>query len=833
MAKAPKKARKQRSKKSIGTESPVSSLLTSSCGSRRLFSGELCWVSPDLKGVVAKHDRELKKRDSLDCKEQRRRRRAYRCSRRPEEFIGQGRAVRGLQLGLSLDAPGYHIFVMGPEGSGRRSLIEAALEAWASPFPKPRDRLLVHNFKADRPLMLTFPGGKGARFKRDMEDLFDVMIRRIRHFHESDEWVRRRENLVKLQDRKEKDAFFKVREKAEAAGFVIPNLIDGELFFSLDRHRYSKDGLLAALDRGTVKLPYRRKRFREYEELSAELLEAQSLARGVLRSTPRKLRQLERLLIERCILGYLEDLRIEYPTQAVATYLDSYSVGLLEHFDELIEEDDDDGETALPYQFRINYLVDARELGDARYLCDNDASLKSLLGGLDSDRVSSEAPEFLKVRAGSLLRCDGRALIVDARELNNDSSGWKALKKCLLEGRIPLPVNLGAIDCPLTLKIVFVGSEDNYHDLIDCDELHEMVKIRVEMETSIVASQSSVHALGTTYRDLAWQAGLSLPDAGALGRLLEHAARNAQRQGHLCLLMGPQLDLIREAECFSKRRVSVGPDNQSISLEDVSQALAARKDRQSLQERQTQALISNGIVLIDAMGHRIGQVNALVVYENGDQSFARPCRITATVAVGWKGIIDIEREAALSGETHHKGVQIISGLLRNRYGDDKPLVLTAGLCFEQSYSPIDGDSASTAEVIAVLSSLARVPINQALAVSGSVNQLGDLQAVGGVNEKIEGFYDACMKAGMTGDQGVLIPEANVLDLNLREDVISAIEAGHFHVYSAATLDGALERLTSPVDPSTDCGTGKIELFHRGVNARLKRFADAWKTFKKS
>ncbi|MDF1667366.1 MAG: ATP-dependent protease, partial [Planctomycetota bacterium] len=240
--------------------------------------------------------------------------------------------------------------------------------------------------------------------------------------------------------------------------------------------------------------------------------------------------------------------------------------------------------------------------------------------------------------------------------------------------------------------------------------------------------------------------------------------------------------------------------------------------------------ISNGIVLIDSKGERVGQVNALVIYENGDQAFARPCRITATVSVGWKGLIDIEREAALSGETHHKGIQIISGLLRSRYGRDKPLVLTAGLCFEQSYSPIDGDSASAAEVIAVLSALAGVPVNQSLAISGSVNQLGDLQAVGGVNEKIEGFYDACVKSGLTGSQGVLIPDANVSDLNLRRDVIATIEAGQFHVYSSKTLDGALERLIAREDHETDIPQF-LKGFHGKVDQRLSEYAEAWKSFK--
>lgn len=816
------KARKQRSKKRPSAARTLEAPALALDRSRELSLKELSWTCPDLEELGLPETEE-----APSPKEQRRLQRRAHYEIAPEDFVGQERAREGLRLGLSMAAPGYHIFVTGPEGSGRRSLVKATAASLESPFPKARDRVLVHDFQSGKPILLTLPRGKGRRFKQDMDDLFELVSQRIRLMRESDEWLRRRELFQKHLDRKEKDLFHRVLDQASAQNFSIPNPTDGEVLFVLDRHRYTRSRLEAALKRGTIKLPHKRRRFKEHEALSLELQEAQQKARALLRQAPKQLRQMEKSLIDRCVAGYLADLREQYPTEAAKKYFDSYLLGILQNLDFFAVDEDE--EVSVPYPFQVNLLVDSREIGErAQGVLESSGSLKSLFGSLDAERPAGDAPEFLKLRAGAFLEHDGGVILLDARQLNTDSPDWKALRHCLLEGRVSLPSTLSALDCALSCKVVIVGSEEDFHELVQCEDLQDVFKIKIEMETSVVASVQSARALAASFQSLAIRSGhrrLSLP---ALTKMLEHAARVGQGQGHLSLLYGQFLDLIREAEIFSKGRDA---DAEEIDEDDIYQALKARKERQSLHERQTQALISNGIVLIDSKGERVGQVNALVVYENGEQSFARPCRITATVSVGWKGLIDIERESALSGETHHKGVQIISGLLRSRYGRKMPLMLTASLCFEQSYSPIDGDSASAAEVIAVLSALAGVPIHQSMAISGSINQLGDLQAVGGINEKVEGFYDACLKSGLTGDQGVLIPEANVQDLNLREDVIASIKKGQFHVYSAKTLDGALERLLVRINTKMKT-PDLMSDFHSQVETRLLEFAQAWKSFKR-
>ncbi|MDF1666468.1 MAG: AAA family ATPase, partial [Planctomycetota bacterium] len=306
--------------------------------------------------------------------------------------------------------------------------------------------------------------------------------------------------------------------------FSIPNPMDGELLFNLDRHRYTKSRLLAALDRGTIKLPHKRRRFKQYESLSLELEEAQCKARVLMRQAPKQLRQMEKSLIDRCVSGYLEDLRAEYPTEAAKQYFDSYALGILQNLEFFSGEDEE--ELSIPYHFQVNLLVEAQQLADSTQQArESHGSLKSLFGSIDAERPAGDAPEFLKVRAGSLLECDGGVIILDARQLNTDSAAWKKLRHCLLEGRLSLPLTLSTVHCALSCKIVIVGSEDDFHELVECEELQDVFKIKIEMETSVVASDKSVRTLAASYRDLALRSGHRPLSYLALERMLEHAAR--------------------------------------------------------------------------------------------------------------------------------------------------------------------------------------------------------------------------------------------------------------------------------------------------------------------
>lgn len=810
------KRKPSRATRSITGPAPAARRTAGGSG-RRLTKRELRWVCPSLQSLVQEARRHEGPLAAADERERRRRRRAYRQAIAPQDFVGQDRALQALRLGLSLEAPGYNIFVAGAPGSGRRSLVRAAVSSMASPFPAPRDRVLVYDFRYRRPMMITLPRGKGRRFKKELEDLVERLRRALAKAYEGDGLQRRRERLGKKYESRERDATQKIVERASSQGFSIPDPIDGSVLFVIGRRRLEKARVEREIAEGEIRLRGKRKRFAEHAALTRELEEAQARARDQGKAAARALRQLDRGLVDRLCRGHLDDLRRDFPTEAVGRFADAYPAGVFEHLDAFLEDPDDDDESSALVYFSANLLVDARARGPDPMFAR--AELKSLFGGLESE---VDGPDFLKARAGALLKAEGGALVLEARELFGDSSTWKALRRCLLEGQTPAPVELGLSGVPLATKIIIIGDDHEYHQHIECEDLGEIIKVKVELEASL--SRERAGELGLAVRRAALRAGLRAPDGGALAALLEEAARDTSRQGHLSLRFGPLLDLIREAEALTEGKGELG-------REAIRAALKARRERHGLQERHTQALISDGIVLIDNAGSRVGQVNGLVVYENGEHAFARPCRITATVALGWRGIIDIEREASLSGESHHKGVQIISGLLRDRYAADKPLAVTASLCFEQSYTSIDGDSASAAEVLAILSALARVPIDQSIAISGSVNQLGDLQAVGGVNEKVEGFFDACAASGFNGRQGVIIPEANVADLALREDVIAAIAAKRFHVYAAESLDSALALLTG-VEAGERGEDGRFPegSIHRGVDDRLAGFAETWARF---
>lgn len=791
---------------------------------RRLGVRELRWRCPSLTRVARRLAKEVE--DEPDQRARRRRRRAFRVPVELSDFVGQETAIASLQMALGLDAPGANIALIGPAGSGRRSLLEAVERVTPSPFPRPRDRLLVYDFELAMPRLITLPRGQGRRFVRDLEDLFLLVRRALRMAFEGDDTLRRRDRLLKRQEQREREILGRVVEKAGAEGFAIPQPLEGEVLFTIDRHRFTRSQLEAALEKGILKIPHRKRKMRRHEELETELRQAQLKARETQRGTPRQLRLLERAVIERATRGFIEDLIAQYPTESVRRYAEALPEGWQLRLEPLLDEEEGDDAAAF-HPFRVNVLVDARRL-EERPLVHVTAPTRRALFGTVEGEGASELPEFLRVRAGALLKAEGGVLVLAAREPATEAGLARDLRRCLSEGRLPLPVEAAGADGPPAVKVVMLCEEYEYQLLMDERELGEAFRVRVELRQSVERSSEAIESYAAAIWRGAGRHGLLRPDAGALERLLEEAARRTSRRGHLELQISELLDLLREAEAPARARAA-----PVITREDIEAALEARRRRVGRHEAMTLELISEGVVLIDASGRRCGQVNALVIYDDGEHAFARPCRITATVSPGGAGLIDIERESRLSGEAHHKGIQIISGLLRDRYGRDKPLALTAGLCFEQSYSHIDGDSASAAEVIALLSALARVPVRQSLAISGSVNQLGDLQAVGGVNEKIEGFFHSCQGVGLTGDQGVVIPEANVADLMLAPDVIEAIRTRRFHVYAAATLDEALTLLTGleagtrqdDEQGTSDWQEGSV---NRRVDERLAAMGEAWR-----
>ncbi len=810
-------------------------------------------------------------------------RRAPRLPVKVDELVGQERALAAIRTGLLQDGPGFNIFVCGYPGSGRESLVRAALREafgderrrderapkgraaprfeWAG-FPEPRDRLYVADFdRPDRPRLVTLPRGRGKPFKREVDELILVLRNALVTAFEDDEFRDRRDHLKRTTDRRARRLFddFSDRIRDEdlsigqvGDGFATPELmlelrpVDGPGRRWLTRKQVEKRIARGDIER-TRALARKLGRMSEVEE---ELETVAARAREIARKGSAALKRLDERTARLAALGPVRDLAERYPTQAVRVWTDQLierigerlHVFLERHPDDPVPDERDQGPPRWDQadgdrrdrpqgdsfaEYRANLVVDASARPAPPVIFEEVPTYSNLMGTLEAG--DPQGPEHLRIRAGSLLAADGGVLVLDARELLQDNAAWRALKKALVRGRVEVqrfepqshqpagPVRPSGVK--IALKVVLVGDDESFHQLHDHDDdFRSVFKVKVEVDDSVPNGDESRLALATTLARLARRAELLPPDASALARLLEHAARLAGRRDRLAVRLGELLDVVREAEEHARR----GGRARSIKAEHVHAALIARRARHDIAERKTQELLDEGVVLVDTSGSRTGQVNALAVYDTGDHVFARPSRVTASVSVGRAGVIDIEREAHLSGDTHHKGIQIMAGFLRGRWSQDRPLCLTASVCFEQSYSPIDGDSASVAEVVAILSALANVPLDQSWAVTGSLNQMGDVQAIGDVNEKVEGFYDACRARGLTGRQGVLVPASNLGDLMLRHDVLAAVEAGQFQVRATRTIDDVLAVLAN-VSPDD---------VHERVRLKLAALADAWRTYER-
>ncbi len=771
------------------------------------------------------------------------------------ELVGQERALDAIRMGLVQDAPGFNIFVAGIPGTGREALVRAAIDeafssrrkgrvakvGWAN-FPAPRDRLYVADFdRPDRPRLVTLHRGQGRKFKKDVDELILILRNALETAFEDEDLRQRRDALKRRTDRRARKFFDEFADRILDEGFTIGPTPDGfaapdlrlELKGESGRRWLTRKQVEKKIAEGVLARtrPLVRKLAR-MDEIARELEAVARKAREEARKGASALRRLDDKTARAAVLGPVTDLAQRYPTRAVRRYAhqllerigERLHVFLERHPDEPEPDERDrnenerrdrrDGDAFA--ELRANLVVDASARPVPPVIFEEVPTYSNLMGTLEAG--DPQGPEHLKIRAGSLLSADGGVLVLDARELLQDQAAWRALKKALLRNRVDVqrfepqshqpagPVRPGGVN--IALKVILVGDDEAFHQLHDHDDdFRAVFKVKVEVDDSIPNTEERRVALATTLARVAARTGLLPPDAPALARLLEHAARLQGRRDRLAVRPGELLDVLREAEEHARRAGSV-----KIRAEHVHAALLARRARHDIAERKTQELLDEGVVLVDTTGSRVGQVNALAVYDTGDHVFARPSRVTASVAIGRAGVIDIEREAHLSGDTHHKGIQIMAGFLRGRYAQEKPLALTASVAFEQSYSPIDGDSASVAEA----------PLDQAWAVTGSLDQMGQVQAIGDANEKIEGFYDACRAKGLTGTQGVLVPASNLGDLMLREDVVAAVEQGRFHVRATRTIEDVLEALA---------GLPAAEIDRR-VGEKLAALAEAWRRYER-
>ena len=756
-------------------------------------------------------------------------------------LIGQDRAVEAVRFGMSIRRQGYNLFVLGPAGLGKHTLVRGFLEAEARAAPAPADWCYVHNFEqADRPRALRLPPGRGIQLRDAMRRLAEEALAAITASFESEEFRARFEELADHFSERERKAFQQLGEEAKAEGIALVHTPAGFAFAPI------RDGAVINPEE-FEKLPED-----ERKRIGAQIEALQERLQRVIRQVPQwgrerreRAKELYREFTTLAVDHLVTELESQYADlPEVTQHLAAVRKDLIESAAELRRPAENPAEAAegapareQPPQwlrrYQVNLLVGHDGSTGAPVVIEDHPSYQNLIGRVEyQSTFGALVTDFMLIKAGALHRANGGYLMIDAQKLLTQPLAWDALKRALVAREMRIDsINqmLGMVSTaslepqpiPLDVKVVLFGSRDLYYLLHDHDpEFRELFKVAVDFEENVELNDATLLAYARLIATVAKTDGMAPFEAQACALILEHVLRLAGDNAKLSTHMQSLADLMRESDHIARAAGLAAVDRRS-----VEQAIAAqerRADRIKLRMRES---ILEGVQLIATRGTKVGQVNGLSVFHVGGHSFGLPTRITATTRLGGGELIDIHREVKLAGAIHSKGVLTLSSFLAARYASRQPLSLSASLTFEQTYGMVEGDSASVAELCVLLSSLAEAGIRQDFAVTGAVSQLGEVQAIGGVNEKIEGFFDVCAKIGLSGSQGVIIPQTNVRHLMLREDVVAACAAGRFHVYAVSTVDEAIALLTGIEAGSIDAsGQYPPDTMNARIAERLRTLA---------
>ena len=768
-----------------------------------------------------------------------------------DDIIGQDRALRALHTGLNIKNLGYNIFITGMVGTGRTTSIKQLLERMKKGDPPPDDLLYVNNFRnADEPRLIQLPSGNGKSFVGAMDELIARLQHSIPDWLKSAYYTERRDAIIESRQSLQKQILKAFEDETAKEGFSVIQVQMGI---------FVKPDLIPIIDAQPVPFPKleqaaREKKFDEknletlktkYAGLSKKLESIFEQLREIDDKTRLELKSFDKESITPVITGAVAEIRARFPRPKIGEYLNEVEAGLIGNID-LFKSDpkkDEEKRGEMPtdpfLEYRANLLVDNTGLDHAPVVIETNPNYVNLFGSIDStvNRFGSWMTDFTKVKAGSFLKANGGFLVLNALDALVESGVWATLKRTLRNQTLEIQ-NFASLflistktikpePIKVNVKVVMIGDEDVYNILFFQDEEFKRIfKIKSEFDTEMPRSAGSVRDYVRFIRKITVEGSLLPFDRTGMAAVIEYGARLAGRREKLSTRFHNLADVIREADYWARR-----DGRETVQSAHVEQAVRERFERVNLIEKKIQEMIEEGSILIDTSGAVVGQVNGLAVYSLGQFAFGKPSRITARTSVGRAGVINIEREADLSGQTHNKGVLILGGYLRGQYAKDKPFSLSASIAFEQSYGGVDGDSASSTEVYAILSALSGLPLRQDIAVTGSLNQKGEIQTIGGVNEKIEGFFDVCKAKGLTGTQGVMIPVQNVRNLMLRPDVVEAAATGKFRVYPVRTIDEGIEILTGvPSGRKKEDGSWEEGTVNFLVDRELERLARASKGF---
>jgi len=762
------------------------------------------------------------------------------------KIIGQKRAVKALEFGLGIKDQGFNIYVAGYPGTGRKTAVKNFVEKIALAESTPSDWCYVNNFSNQyEPTAIKLPSGKGKEFKEDVKNLIENIRSALPKAFESEDYASKRESTIRNLERQRKEIIDKINSKAKQEGFLIQNTKVGLLLVPIINDKpISQEELLKLPKETKDKIQAKR------EKLESELRSVMRQFLDMEQKIQAELKKLNREVAIYAIGHLVENLKTEHKENSqIIEYLKGIQTDILDNLALFVSKrqpQQNQTQLQMPWmketpfkKYKVNTIVDNSKINGAPVIIEFNPNYQNLFGKTEKEaQFGALTTDFTMIHAGALHKANGGYLIIPVEDLLRNPFAYDGLKRALKNEVITIEepqqrygfINVKSLKptpIPLNAKVILIGEPQLYRQLFALDkDFTELFKVKAEFDTTMERTEENIKQYAGFVCTLCQKEGLTHLNGSGLAKLIEYSQRLAQDQKKLSTRFSEVGDIIREANFYAKKEKS-----KTISGDFVRKAIEEKIYRSKLIQEKIQEMIERGLILIDTKTEQVGQINGLAVMGIGGFAFGSSSRVTASVGLGRGGIVDIEREAKMGGPTHTKGVLILSGYLNEKFAQENPLSLTARLVFEQNYGGVDGDSASSTELYAILSAISGLPIKQNIAVTGSVNQKGEVQAIGGVNEKIEGFFEICKINGLSGKQGVMIPESNVQNLMLKEEIVEALKNGKFHIYSAKTIDEGIEGLTGiKAGKRQQDGTFLKGTVNYLVDKNLRKMAEKLKEF---
>lgn len=758
--------------------------------------------------------------------------------------IGQERGIKALEFGLNVDSNGYNLYIEGPYGVGKTSYTKNALQAISKKKKVPNDWCYIYNFdNPNEPLAVSLPAGQGKEFESDMDTFINDIKVDIKNTFNNDDFEKEK-NLIKrefqnkrellLQELNKKSAEYGFQVKSAQNGIYMMPVIDGKPIVEEEFNKLDEKVRKEFEDKSTI--------------VQEHIMQAIGEIKSIERESNKRVEEWQSNIALLTINTHLNTIKNKYKKEKrIVKFLDDIKTDILKNISCFIV--DDTNKTQTPQQmsrpelqkpwlnYRVNLFVDNSKLEGAPVIADTNYSYHNIFGKLEYENYyGALKTDFTMLKPGLLHIANGGYLIFQANDLLTNSLCYDALKKVLRSKELGIEntadprssmvmISLKPEPIPLYLKVILIGDENIYQTLLAMDpDFRKLFKMKVEFADDAPMNKDNANKLARFVKGYCEHEHLPPLDNTAMAKIVEYASKLADDQSKLSTRFTDLSQIVAEAATWAKlSRTKI------ITGEFITKALTEKTNRVRKYDDKYVEMIKEHTLLIDTSGEKVGQINGLTIMNVGDYTFGKPVKITANTYTGKNGVINIEREVELSGSTHSKGILILSAYIGEMFAQDIPLSLTASICFEQLYNGVDGDSASSTELYAILSSLSGIPINQALAVTGSVNQKGEIQPIGGANDKIEGFYQICKMRGLDGSHGVIIPRQNVHNLNLSTEIVESVRNGLFHIYAISTIEEGIEILTGvPAGKKDEYGNFPAGTINYLTYQRLKKYADASK-----